>query len=120
MRRVFYDVVSKYTALSEDIKKECGEEAGLYDFDDQDNYIYDFESGFVAFVNFDGDYFVNVGFLEGAEPFKKCKEALNHFVINRPHVNIYSRVNAENKKAQAFNNAIGFKQIYKIYKYEAK
>lgn len=120
MKRVFYDVSKKYSEIRQEIQKYCENDCD-YDFLSEDNFLYDFDDGFVEFLNFENDYFVNVGFLESADVVGHCKEALADFLEKTKNIEnlcIYSKVDSENKKAIHINSAMGFEQRYKIYEYK--
>lgn len=121
MKRVYYDVVGKYIEQSEDIARYCKDDALIYDFDDEENFLYDFDDGFVVFIECGYDYFANCGFLEGANAFEKCKQALEQFFEDANELDIgkiYAKVNEDNKQSSALINALGFEQVFKIYEYK--
>ncbi len=121
MKRVYFDVVNKYVGQSENIARYCKDDEMLYDFDDEENFLYDFDDGFVVFVECGYDYFANCGFLEGANAFEKCRQALKQFFEDAKDVEInkiYAKVNAENMQSSTLITALGFEQVFKIYEYK--
>lgn len=123
MKRVFYDVVQKYVEQSEDIARYCKDYDFVYDVMDDVHFLYDFGDGFVAFIEVGFDYFANCGFLEGANAFENCTQALEQFFEDTKDMDIgkiYAKVNSNNKNSSHLINALGFEQVFKIYEYKGR
>jgi hypothetical protein len=116
MKRVYYDVVEKYMSLNRDIENYCSNDVEI-DYKNSKNYCYDFDLGFVCFVNFNDVYLANCGFITRAGVFGKCKDAIDEFKKNEPNAEIYAQVEAGNIKTPPLISALGFKQIYKTIFY---
>lgn len=118
MRRVFYDVIAKYSTLDTRINDFCVTQCPV-DYESSDNFVYDFDCGFAVFQLIDDTYFLNCGFINKEKSsFDLLTKAIKNFFNQKKDSHkLYAMIKPHNKESCFLSNALGFALKYKVYEY---